>query len=335
METVVLTAQEVRQLLPMADCMDQVAVALERLSSGNALNPLRWGVPLPDGRGLLALMPGYLDQPEALGLKAIAFLPGNRETKYDTHQGVVILFDPQVGVPAAIMDAAEITAIRTAAASGVATRLLAREDAETLAVIGSGVQARTHLEAMLVARPIRNIRVFSPRRDQCERLARWFQPRTDARIGVASSAREAVEGAAIVCTTTSASAPVVLGSWLHPGTHINAVGACMPKVRELDSAAVARSRMFVDCRESAVNESGDFLLALEEGAIGDDAIVAEIGEVLAGKQEGRRNDEEITLFNSLGVAVEDLATAHYVAARALEAGVGARVALGGLRDASD
>ena len=335
METVVLTAQEVRQLLPMADCMDQVAVALERLSSGGALNPLRWGVPIPGGRGLLALMPGYLDEPEALGLKAIAFLPGNRESKYDTHQGVVILFDPQVGVPTAIMDAAEITAIRTAAASGVATRLLAREDADTLAMIGSGVQARTHLEAMLVARPIRDIRVFSPRRSQCKRLARWFQPKTAARIVVASSAREAIEGAAIVCTATSASEPVVEGSWLQSGTHINAVGACMPKVRELDSAAVARSRMFVDCRESAVNESGDFLLALAEGAIGDNAIVAEIGEILAGKHKGRQNDEEITLFNSLGVAVEDLATAHYVAARALERGIGARVALGGLRDAGD
>jgi ornithine cyclodeaminase len=233
------------------------------------------------------------------------------------------------------MDAAEITAIRTAAASGVATRLLAREDAETLAMIGAGVQARTHLEAMLVARPIRDIRVFSPRRDQCERLVRWFESKKDARIEVVSSAREAVEGAAIVCTATSASEPVVEGSWLHPGTHINAVGACMPKVRELDSAAVARSRMFVDCRESAVNESGDFLLALAEGAIGDNAIVAEIGEILAGKHKGRQNDEEITLFNSLGVAVEDLATAHYVAARALDRGVGARVALGGLRDVGD
>ena len=138
-----------------------------------------------------------------------------------------------------------------------------------------------------------------------------------------------------MCTVTSATEPVVEGSWLHPGTHINAVGACMPKVRELDSAAVARSRMFVDCRESAVNESGDYLLALAEGAIGDDAIVAEIGEILAGKQEGRRDEEEITLFNSLGVAVEDLATAHYLTAQALDRGVGARIALGGLRDAGD
>ena len=335
MQTVVLTPREVRQLLPMADCMDWVAGALERLSSGQTLNPLRWGVRLPGGRGLLGLMPGYLDEPEALGLKAVAIFPGNHGSKYDAHQGVVVLFDPEIGVPTAIMDASEITAIRTAAASGVATRLLAREAADTLAIIGSGVQARTHLEAMFVARPIRTVRLFSPHRDHCERLARWFQPKTQARVEVASSVREAVEGAAIVCTTTSASEPVVEGSWLRPGTHINAVGACVPQARELDSAAVARARMFVDCRESAVNESGDFLLAREEGVIGDDAIVGEIGEILAGKKVGRRNDEEITLFNSLGVAVEDLATAHHVALRALERGVGARIAFGGLRDAGD
>ena len=335
MQTVVLTSREVRQLLPMADCMDWVAGALERLSSGQTLNPLRWSVRLPGGRGLLGLMPGYLSEPETLGLKAVAVFPGNHGSKYDAHQGVVVLFDPRTGVPTAIMDASEITAIRTAAASGVATRLLAREAADTLAIIGSGVQARTHLEAMLVARPIRTVRLFSPQRDHCERLARWFRPKTQARVEVTSSAREAVEGAAIVCTTTSSSEPVVEGAWLRPGTHVNAVGACVPKARELDSAAVARARMFVDCRESAVNESGDFLLAREEGAIGDDAIVGEIGEILAGKLVGRNNDEEITLFNSLGVAVEDLATAHHVALRALERGVGARIAFGGLRDADD
>jgi ornithine cyclodeaminase/alanine dehydrogenase-like protein (mu-crystallin family) len=335
MSTVVLTPREVRQLLPMADCMDWVAAALERYSAGHAVNPLRHGVHIPDGRGLIGLMPGYLDEPEALGLKAVAIFHGNHGTELDSHQGVVVLFDTQTGVPTAIMDASEITAIRTAAASGVATRLLAREDADTLAVIGSGVQARTHLEAMLIARPVQTIRLFSPNLENRERLAGWFRSRTEARIEAVASAREAVVGASIVCTTTAATQPVVEGAWLSPGTHINAVGACVPKARELDSAALARSRMFVDSRESATNESGDFLLAREEGAIGDDAIVGEIGEVLAGKVKGRRNDDEITLFNSLGVAVEDLATAHHVTARALDRGVGARVALGGLRDAGD
>jgi len=335
MQTIILTPREVRQLLPMADCMDWVAGALERYSTGGVVNPLRQGVRIPDGRGLVGVMPGYLDEPEALGLKAVAILHGNHGTELDAHQGVVVLFDPQTGVPTAIMDASEVTAIRTAAASGVATRLLAREDADTLAVIGSGVQARTHLEAMAVARPIRTVRLFSPNRENRERLVAWFRPRTQAAVEAVASAREAVEGASIVCTTTSAREPVVEGAWLSPGTHVNAVGACVPKARELDSAAVARSRMFVDSRESAINESGDFLLALEEGAIGDDAIAGEIGEILAGQQVGRRNDEEITLFNSLGIAVEDLATAHHVAQRASERGVGTRVALGGLRDAGD
>jgi alanine dehydrogenase len=335
METIVLTPQEVRQLLPMDDCMNWVAGALERYSAGQSVNPLRHGVRIPDGRGLLGLMPGYLDEPEAFGLKAVAIFHGNHGTELDSHQGVVVLFDTQTGVPTAIMDASEVTAIRTAAASGVATRLLAREDADTLAVIGSGVQARTHLEAMLAARPIRDIRLFSPNRDNRQRLVDWFRPRTSAVVTAVDHAQEAVEGASIVCTTTAATQPIVEGAWLAAGTHINAVGACMPRARELDSAAVARSRMFVDSRESATHESGDFLIARDEGTIGDDAIVGEIGEILAGRLEGRRSDDEITLFNSLGLAVEDLATAHYVAARAVEHGVGARVALGGFRDAGD
>ena len=335
METIVLTPLEVRKLLPMADCMDWVAGALERYSRGQSVNPLRHGVRIPDGRGLVGLMPGYLDEPEAFGLKAVAIFHGNHGTELDSHQGIVVLFDTQTGVPRAIMDASEVTAIRTAAASGVATRLLAREDADTLAVIGSGVQARTHLEAMLVARPIRQIRLFSPNSTNRERLVEWFRPRTQAVVTAVEGAQEAVEGASIVCTTTSATDPVVRGAWLSPGTHINAVGACMPKARELDSNAVARSRMFVDSRESATHESGDFLIARNEGAIGDDAIVGEIGEILAGRLEGRRAEDEITLFNSLGIAVEDLATAHHVMNRAIDQGVGARVALGGFRDAGD
>ncbi|NIM00458.1 MAG: ornithine cyclodeaminase family protein [Acidobacteria bacterium] len=335
MQTVILTAKEVRQLMPMADCMEWVAGALEKYSTGRSVNPLRRGVLIPDGRGLVVLMPGYLSQPEALGLKAVTIFHGNHGTELDSHQGVVVLFDTQTGVPTAILDASEVTAIRTAAASGVATRLLARADADTLAVLGSGVQARTHIEAMLVARPVTIVRVYSPNRENRERLATWFRRRTDATVDAVDTAREAVEGASIVCTTTSAKEPVVEGEWLSPGTHINAVGACIPKARELDDAAVAKARMFVDSRESAMNESGDFLLAREAGAIGDDAIEGEIGELLAGRIDGRRTDGEITLFNSLGIAVEDLATAHHVLARALEQDVGARVALGGLRDAGD
>ncbi len=335
MSTVVLTPREVRQLLPMADCMEWVAGALEKYSTGGSVNPLRQGVLIPDGRGLVGLMPGYLSEPETLGLKAVAVFHGNHGTELDSHQGVVVLFDTKTGVPTAILDASEVTAIRTAAASGVATRLLAREDADSLGVIGSGVQARTHVEAMLVARPVETVRMYSPNRENREKLAQWFRGRTEATVEAVSSAREAVEGASIVCTTTSSHEPVVEGAWLSPGTHINAVGACIPKARELDDAAVAMARMFVDSRESATHESGDFLLARASGAIGDDAIEGEIGELLAGTIEGRRDDREITLFNSLGIAVEDLATAHHVLERALDRGVGTRVALGGLRDAGD
>jgi len=333
--TVVLTPGEVRELLPMDECMDAVEAALRSLSGGRALNPLRQLIRLPNEGGILGMMPGYLEAPEAVGFKAIAVLAGNHGTKYDSHQGVVLLFDPQIGVPSAIMDASEVTAIRTAAASGVATRLLAREDADTLAILGSGVQARTHLEAMLIARPLKHVRIFSLERANCERFVRRMQGSTSAKIDVADSARDAVEGASIVCTVTSSKTPVVEGAWLSPGAHINAVGACFPTTRELDTAAVAASRMFGDRRESILNESGDFLLAKQEGAIGDDAILGEIGEVASGSIVGRASDADITLYNSLGVAVEDLAAATLVLKNARERGIGARVALGGLRDVGD
>jgi len=333
--TVVLTAEEVRRLLPMDECIDAVEAALRSLSAGRALNPLRQLIRLPDEGGIFGLMPGYLEAPEAIGYKAIAMLAGNPGTRYDSHQGVVMLFDSRIGVPAAIMDASEVTAIRTAAASGVATRWLARKDADTLAIIGTGVQARTHLQAMAVVRPIRRVRVFSLEHASCERFAHRARDTTGAKVEIANSARDAVEGASIVCTVTSSKTPVVEGAWVSPGTHINAVGACFPTTRELDGAAVARSRMFVDRRESALNESGDFLLAKQEGLIGDDAILGEIGEVASGSIAGRTGDGEITLFKSLGVAVEDLAAATVVLRNARARGIGARVALGGLRDVGD
>ncbi len=188
---------------------------------------------------------------------------------------------------------------------------------------------------MLVVRPVKTVRLYSPNRENREKLAAWFRERSEVSVEAVGSAREAVQNASLVCTATSAREPVIEGNWLSPGAHINAVGACVPKARELDDAAVATARMFVDSRESAMNESGDFLLARAAGVIGDDAIVGEIGELLAGTIEGRRDDREITLFNSLGIAVEDLAAAHHVLERAIERGVGARVALGGLRDAGD
>ncbi len=315
-------------------CVELMTEALETLGRGEAINPLRWGMHVPD-LGLLGMMPGYLESPSVLGLKVVAVFPGNHGTEFDSHQGLVVLFETEHGLPVAIMDASEITAIRTAAASGVATRLLAREDAHDLAILGSGVQARTHLEAMLVVRDVGRARVYS--RNEARRTA--FAARESERHGIpveaVESAREAVEGADLICTTTSAREPVVMGDWIAPGAHINAVGSSIRSTRELDTDAVAMSRLFVDRRESTVNEAGDFLFPKDEGAIDEGHIVGEIGEILLGEVNGRGSPDEITLFKSLGLAVEDLASAHYVLERACAEGVGTRVELGGRVDAPD
>ncbi len=334
MSTVVLTQSEVRRLLPMDVCIELMADALASLGRGDAINPLRSGIRVPD-MGVLGMMPGYLGSPAALGLKVVAVFPGNHGTEFDSHQGFVALFETEHGLPVAIMDASEITAIRTAAASGVATRLLAREDASDLAIIGTGVQARTHLEAMMEVRAVRCVRVFS--RDEERRSE--FAERESARRGVpveaVASAREAVDGADLICTTTSSRDPVLMGDWIAPGAHINAVGSSIRTTRELDTAVIVRSRLFVDRRESTLNEAGDFLFPKEEGAIDDGHILGEIGELLLGEVTGRVSRDEITLFKSLGLAVEDLAAAHYLLGRARAEGVGARVELGGRVDAYD
>ena len=218
------------------------------------------------------------------------------------------------------MNATPITAIRTAAVSGIATRALAREDARELAIVGAGHQAHAHVAAMLEARPFERIRIASRSFESAERLAAEWPLAT-----AVETAEEAVRGADVVCTVTSSTEPVVLGEWLEPGAHVNAVGACFPHTRELDGTAVARATLFVDRRESAENEAGDYLLALQEGAIGDGHIRAELGEVLAGTAPGRISPAEITVFESLGLAVEDLAAAEYLEQRALETGTGTTV----------
>jgi ornithine cyclodeaminase/alanine dehydrogenase-like protein (mu-crystallin family) len=232
----------------------------------------------------------------------------------------------------AIADATSITAIRTAAVSGVATRALAREDAEDLAILGSGTQARTHLEAMLLVRPIRRVRVWSRTPANARRFAERESLRSGLAVEVAESAREAVEDAALICTATSAREPILRGEWLAPGTHVNAVGFGGPAARELDTQAVVGSRLFVDRRESALSEAGDFVIPKTEGVIGDDHIVGELGDLLLGRIEGRTDSEVVTLFESLGIAIEDLAAVHHVYVQASARGVGTRIDLGGARD---
>jgi ornithine cyclodeaminase len=333
--TLILTQPQIRALLPMRTCIELMEEGLTALARGEALNPLRTLMRLGEGKGLLGMMPGSLASRAAFGLKVVSVLPSNHGSPYDSHQGIVLLFEGDHGLPRAILDASEVTAIRTAAVSGLATRLFAREDAGDLAILGSGVQAKGHLEAMSCARKLRRVRVFSPTRTEREAFAERESKRHGIRVEPVDSARAAVEGADLVCTVTSSSVPVLLGEWLSPGTHVNAVGACTKSARELDTSAVLRSRLFVDRRESALNEAGDFLIAKSEGALGDEHILGELGDVLLGRCAGRRDADDVTLFESLGIAVEDLVVASHLDRVARERGIGTLVELGGARREAD
>jgi ornithine cyclodeaminase len=261
----------------------------------------------------------------------VSVFPGNHGTEYDSHIGAVMLYETKHGQLLAIVDASEITAIRTAAVSGVATRTLARSDAADLTIMGAGIQAKSHLAAMLVARNIKRVRVWSRNAEHAKAFAERESRRYDIAIEAIADAKQAVEGADLICTTTSSPQPILQGEWLQAGTHINAVGSSVAFTRELDTAAVVKSKLFVDRRESTLNEAGDFLFPKKEGAINDDHIKGEVGEVLLGKVKGRESNDEITLFKSLGLAVEDVASAHHIYTKALQRQMGITVELGGSR----
>jgi ornithine cyclodeaminase len=332
--TLLVGHHDVIALLPMSECIDAMTEALRTLARGGALLPLRQVVRLANGRDAFALMPAVLDEPAALGAKIITVFPGNDATPYDSHQGAVLLFDLEYGRLIAILDASTITALRTAAVTAVATRALARPESRTLALLGAGVQATTHLESIGLVRPIDEVRVWSRSGASAQRFAERSAA-TGVSIVVCDSARDAVDGADIVCTLTSSREPVLHGEWLAPGAHVNAIGASLATSRELDSAAVANARLYVDRRESTLNEGGDFLVPKREGLIGDEHIVGEIGELLVDPPRipGRRSAQEITLFKSLGLAIEDVASARRIYDRAVATSAGTWIDLGGLRDA--
>ena len=329
METLFIGQDEVRDLLPMADCIEAVRQALADLARGDGIQPLRPVMWLPEKVGALGMMPGHLGSIETMGIKTVTVFPGNAGTEFDSHQGTVMLFDAGNGRLKAVIDATEITAIRTAAASAVATDSLARQDSAVLAVLGAGVQGHSHVEAIPQVRPITEIRVWSRSPESAAGLA--AAGAGDAAIRAVGSVAEAVAGADIVCTTTASREPILPGSLLEAGMHVNAVGSSVPFARELDSEAMARSRIFVDRRESTLNESGDFLMAQGEGLVGEDDIVAELGELIVGAHPGRGSDQEITIFVSLGLAVEDIAAGDLVYRNALSSGRGVSIEFGGAR----
>jgi ornithine cyclodeaminase len=316
----VLNQQEVEQLLDMEGCIEAMAEALASLARGEVHVPLRAVVRPPGEDTFIGLMPAHRAGVAPLySLKTVCVFPDNPKRGLDAHQGTVTLFDGETGETRAVMNASAITAIRTAAVSAVATRLLAREDARVLGVLGAGVQARSHLEALRLVRDFDRVRIFSPTAAHAEALA------AEAGGEAVGSAEEAVRGADVVVTATSSTEPVLRREWLEPGAHVNVVGGRPPTMRELDVATVADSAFYVDRRESAENEAYDYRDALESGAIGPGHIRGEIGEVLIGAAPGRSSPEELTVFRSLGLAVEDLAAAEYVVRRARESGVGVEV----------
>jgi ornithine cyclodeaminase len=326
----ILSQSEVRRLLPMKACIELMADTLATLARGEAVQPLRSMMRLPE-TGILGMMPAYLAPDKALGIKVITVFHANHGTKYDSHQGAVLYFEGEHGSLKAVLDATAITAIRTAAVSGLATRLLARPDASEVAILGAGVQGLTHLEAMLAVRRVKRVRVWNRTLEK----ARSFAARESQRQGIAveavSTPEAAIRGADIICTVTSSKEPVLKGEWLKPGAHINAAGSSVASTRELDTPAMVRARLFVDRRESTLNEAGDFLIPKKEGAIGDSHIQGEIGELVLGRVAGRGSQDEITLFKSLGIGVEDVASAKYVYERAVKARVGTAVEFGGER----
>ncbi len=337
MSTRLLSDKDVHALLPMAVCIDVMADALRSVAVGDAMLPLRTVLRLGDSMNAFATMPAVLGRGDsaAIGAKIITVFPGNDATPFDSHIGVVLLFDGSNGSLLAIADASSITAIRTAAVSGLSARLLANDDATELAILGAGVLAMPHLEAMCAVRPIRRLRIWTRSGAAAGGRAQQFADRArvahNIDVAVYDDARDAVYGADIVCTITSSRSPVLEGAWLSPGTHVCAVGASLAIARELDSAAVQRARLFVDRRESAFAEAGDFLLPRAEGVITDAHMLGELGELVTGAVPGRQSRDDITLFKSLGLAVEDVAALRYLLARAHETGAGQTFEMGGLR----
>jgi len=335
----VLNHDEVVELLPMRECIEVMEQALMALARREAEMPLRTIFHPADVRGVMAMMPSFRkDEVPMFGLKAICVFPGNAAIGKDAHQGGVLLFSGETGELLALVNASAITAIRTAAVSAVATRALAREDASELAIIGAGVQARTHLEAMACVRPIKRTRVVAGTFASAQRFAKEMQAHPGSAdagsadvlvrsvfsfpIEAVECSEGAVRDADIIVTATTARAPVIKREWVSPGAHINAIGTFSPSAREIDTATIASASLFVDARESALNEAGDYLLAAKEGAIGPEHIKAELGEVLIGASSGRTSRDETTLFKSLGLAIEDLAAAAFVYQRARQKEVG-------------
>jgi len=324
-ELVVIGREEVRARLTYEACIPVVRDAMIALSQGRTRQTLRQIIDLDGGRAF-GVMPGAMGPGEVFGAKLISVYPENFAKGAQSHQGVVTLFDPESGAPVAIVHAGEITAVRTAAASAVATDALARRDARRLAILGYGEQGETHVEAISKVRPLDEITVWGRSPERAAAFAVRVGARLELPIRACATAREAVQEADMVCTVTAAAEPILEGAWLRPGAHVNLVGSSRAGPVEADRALVVSARFFADHREGVLRQGAEFLRAKAAGAVDDDHVLGEIGEVLAGTLAGRRSSEDLTVYKSLGSIVQDLSTAWSLYEQARREGFGARAA---------
>lgn len=323
-----LAESDVRRLLGMRELIDVMATALAEFSAGRVNQPVRTVLDVGSGHAFFAVMPAAMIGPPAIGTKLVTVFGSNAAIGLPTHLATILLLDPATGALVAVMDGRYITEQRTGAVSAVSSQRLARAGASRLAILGTGVQARSHLEALASVHRLRDVRVWSRQEENRQRFAGEMAGRLgDVVITPSSSAREAVEDADLIALVTASTEPVLADAWVAPGAHIMAVGACRPTHREIDPALLARSRVFVDSRAGALVEAGDLVMAINEGRIDANHIAGELGELVRGRVEGRRTGDEITIFKSLGMAVEDVAAAEFVYRRAVEQNVGRRLEL--------
>jgi alanine dehydrogenase len=321
----VLSEKQVQSLIDI----DELIAALERAhiqySTGKAVMPVRLVVPLPQIQGRITSMPGFLTEDNALGMKVVTYFQDNPKQNLPAILATIMLFSAETGKLIAAMDGGYITAIRTACASALATKALANPETPTLGILGAGVQARAHIQALARVRKLRAIKIYSPSIDSAARIKQAMEKEVGIAIDVAKSGEDVVRNSDLLVTVTTAKEPIVKPEWLKPGTHINAVGSHRPDLREIDGATLARAKVVVDSKEAIMAECGDILLALKEKSITEANIHGEIGEILAGAKPGRTSAGEITLYKSVGIAIQDVATAQLVYRKALERNVGTNV----------
>jgi thiomorpholine-carboxylate dehydrogenase len=319
---ILLSESDVRAVLTMPDLIDAMEGALDQFSRGGVRQPLRSIVEVGDHHGFYGVMPAYVGEPAALGTKLVSVFHSNAGRGLPSHLATIVLLDPETGGLLAILDGRYITEARTAAVSAASARHLAREDARILAVIGSGVQARSHVDALARVRSLEEIRVWGRHAGPVQALLQSVPPHVRGRLVAAASVEEAVRGADIVALVTASREPVVRRAWIRDGAHVCAVGACRPDQREMDTELVRDARVFVDSRIGALAEAGDIVIPIAEKAFDESHLAGELGDVFGGRLKGRRDATEITIFKSLGMAVEDVAAARLAFERASERGLG-------------